>query len=238
MGLEGRTISRVREKSSLSALPTPWSLVLLWKRILCYQDRPENFVPSGLEITYSQWYRAALCTVKNGSSHLTCIERSEPLDGRGTSSNWLRSESIKGTDPHIFLSQASVRITAINKYQHNTKFCIFITCLLPTQTSTLRYPLRWPAVTWTSSSLCVEQCWVWQSRRDQGHISLTWCGCNSSEALLSKMTDSLHSLTEHEEDHLSSTICVHLTWQSPTTTEYFPVSPGPLLAFLLQCVCA
>lgn len=74
------------------------------------------------------------------------MEQSEPLDGRGTSSNWLRSESIKGTEPHIFLSQATVRITAINKYQHNTKFCIFITCPLPTQTSTLRYSLRRPVL--------------------------------------------------------------------------------------------
>ena len=146
MGLEGRTISRVREKSSLSALPTPWSLIWLWKRILCYEDRPENFVPSGLEITHSQWYKAVLCTVKNGSSHLTYMEQSEPLDRRGTSSNWLRSESVKGTDPHIFLSQASVRITAINKCQHNTKFCIFITCPLPTQTSTLHYSLRRPVL--------------------------------------------------------------------------------------------
>lgn len=90
--------------------------------------------------------RVALCTVKNGSSHLTCMEQSEPLDGRGTSSNCLRLEFIKGTDPHIFLSQASVRITAINKYQHNTKFCIFITCPLPTQISTLRYSLRRPVL--------------------------------------------------------------------------------------------
>lgn len=34
-----------------------------------------NFVPGVLEITHSQRYGAALCTVKNSSSHLTCVEQ-------------------------------------------------------------------------------------------------------------------------------------------------------------------
>lgn len=54
----------------------------------------------------------------------------EPLERRRTSSNWLRSESTKGTDPQTLLSQASIRITVIIKYQDNTKFCIFIRSIL------------------------------------------------------------------------------------------------------------
>lgn len=122
-----------------------------------------------LEITH----RAALCAVKNGTSHLTCTEQGEPLDGRETSSNWLRSESIRGTDPH---SQARVRIAAINKYQHNIKFCIFITCPLPTQKKKIKHCFTlWGSLCcmWTSSSPCAEQSWGYQSHRNQGHVSLT-----------------------------------------------------------------
>lgn len=138
------------------------------------------------------------------------MEQSNPPNGKRTSSNWLRSETIKGTDCHIFLSQASIRITRINKYQHNTKFCKFITCPLPTQTSTLSYSLRQPVLSCEPAPLHVQS-----SVESISHIvtrvtSLTCCGCNSSEALLSKMTDLLHSHTERE-DRLSSIICVHLT---------------------------
>lgn len=148
---------------------------------------------------------------KSGSCHLTGMEQRKPPDGKRIGFNWLRSETIKGTDPHLFLSQAIIRVTGINKYQHNTKFCIFITCPLPTQRSTLSYLLRQPVLSREAALLHVQS-----SAESISHIvtrvtSLTCCGCNSSEALLSKMTDVLHSHVERE-DCLSSIRCVHLTW--------------------------
>lgn len=210
MGPEGGIISRARQKSSLPALPTTWSLPQLWKKILRYQDRPENFVPSRLEITHNQWYRDAPYTVKKGSCHLTYMEQSKAPNGKRITFNWLRSETIKGRDPHLFLSQACIRVAGINKYQHNTKFCIFITCPLPTQTSTLSYPLRQPVPSCGAALLHVQSTVESISPIVARVTSLTCCGCNSSEALLSKMTDLLHSHAECE-DCLSSIICVHLT---------------------------
>lgn len=74
-----------------------------------------------------------------GSKVSPCMEQGPVLTGLG-------QESFKGTSPHIFHSQTSVRITTINKYQHNTKFCIFIACPLTAQTHSLRYSLRRPVL--------------------------------------------------------------------------------------------
>lgn len=168
------------------------------------------------------------------------MEKSKPPDEKRTCSNWLRSETIRGTEPHLFLSHASTRITGINKYQHNTKFCIFIICPLPTQINTLSnlyYQHSERSWAWAACEPALLH--VQSSVESISHIvtrvtSLTCCGCNSPEALLSKMTDLLHSHAECE-DCLSPIICVHLTWQSPTT-EYFSLLPSPPLALLLQHV--
>lgn len=78
-----------------------------------------------------------------------CMEEGPVLTGLGQSPS--RAQALTSSIP-----KTCVRIMTINKYQHNTKFCIFIACPLTAQTHTLCYSLRRPVLSCEPALLQVQ----------------------------------------------------------------------------------